>query len=438
MKYILIFILSILQTICLAVVNAKTFGAKGDGIQNDAPHLNGAIAKALSLGEDLFIPSGTYKCIQSGSDPKIVRMDQPGVKKITIFGEAGTKITTEQPSGCLFYIYNKNTNVTVKDIFFENTHGITMNQTNALQLSGTNSNSIQNFTIQNCRFEGFSTAISAQGVRGLLIQNNVFESPRGHDNAQNNSQPAVYIWLADNANGQCFDVKILNNQVNGYTGKDITNTTTKRPMDGFVFGIAYGILIKGNIIRNLSEEHIALQPHNSFTDSKDSVLITENKFYQLIPPGSMKEGAPLLSNYGVRTDCNNVTISNNDFYDYTIGVLIYPLHIPTLKLHNYKISSNRFYSPNSKLYNVTEAIKIQSNPANPVDNITISDNTITIEGIQLKSNRSVISIYDCTKVNILNNTISGQNINLNGYSLDGILTKGCMNVVNKPNILNFK
>ncbi len=432
MKHVFLLIFFISKTLCIAL-DAKSCGAKGDGIQDDAPYLNAAIAKALLLGEDLFIPSGTYKCIQFSYNSKILKMDQSGIKKIKIYGEAGTKITTTQPSGCILFICYQSKDVVIENIFFENTHGITMNQTGAIQLLGTNKNAIQNFSIQNCRFEGFSTAITAQGVRGLVIQNNIFESPKGHDNAQNNSEPAVFIWLADNSNGQCFDVKIVNNQVNGYTGKDILTTTTKRPMDGFVYGTAYGIQIKGNIIRNLSEEYIALQAHHTFINSEDSVLITANKLYQSIPIGSVKEASPLISNYGIRIECNNVSIVDNDFYDYTVGILIYPFQYTALELHNQKIYKNRFYAPKNKSYHVKEAIKIQASPTSPAHDIAIQNNVISIDGIQLKSNRSILSIYDCKNVTIVNNTISEQNIELNGYLLNGILTERCFNVVNKNN-----
>jgi len=437
-KYAVVPVFFFICTICLGL-NVKTCGAKGDGIQDDSKYLNAAIEKALLLGEDLFIPSGTYKCEQFSSGyTKILRMDQPGVKKIRIYGEAGTKITTSQALGCILYIYDKNENVTIEHIFFENTHGITMTQTNAIQLLGTNQNAIHNFTIQHCRFEGFSTAISGQGVKGLIIQNNIFASPRGHDNAQDNSQPAAYIWLADNFNGQCFDVKILNNEVSGFTGADITKTKTLRPMDGFVIAIAYGILIKGNIMRNFSEEHIVLQPKITFVHSTDSAWITGNHFYQAIPSGSMKNGSLLDANYGIRAECNNLMITDNSFHDYSLGILMRPFEFPKLTDHTITITGNKFSSAGNKVYHVREAIKIQGCVAYPATDILISNNIITIGGIQVKSNRSVIALYDCKNVNIQNNTITGQNIDLNGYTFSGLLTERCINLVSEKNNIRLK
>ena len=313
-----------------------------------------------------------------------------------------------------------------------------MNQTNAIQLLGTNKNAIKNFIIRNCRFEGFSSAIVTQGVQGLTIQNNIFESPKGHDNAQNGSQPAVFIWLADNSNGQCFDVKILNNSVNGYTGNDITQTTTRRSMDGFVYGSAYGIKIEGNITRNLCEEHLLFQPQTTHTNLNYPVLITGNQFYLSIPSESVKEGATLISNYGIRADCNNVNIYNNDFYDYSLGVLIWPFQYSNLSQHGYNISGNRFYSARTASYHVREAIKIQGSLKNPANNIVVSNNVIDIDGITMKSSRAVVAVYDCNQVSITNNNIFAQNIILNGYIFSGILSEACTDVKNENNEFRYK
>ncbi|MGN6646936.1 MAG: hypothetical protein ACTHJT_10450 [Cytophaga sp.] len=432
-RYSLLSGLFLLHLIAVAL-DAKSVGAKGDGIQEDAPYLNLAIARALLIGEDLFIPAGTYKCEQFGSPyNKILLMDQPGVKTIRIYGEAGTKITTSQPKGCLLYIFNNNLNVSIENIFFENTHAITLEQTNALQLLGTNENLIINFTVRNCRFEGFSTAISAQGVKGLFIYNNVFASPRGHDDAQDSSAPAVYIWLADNANGQCYHVKIVNNVADGYTGSNVALTHTKRAMDGFVIAIAYGLEIISNETRNFSEEHLIVQPPKTFPDSKDTTFIEGNKFFQAIPLGSMKNGTVLNANYGIRAECNYLKINNNIFNDFSLGILMLPFEIKGWNQHSVMISANKFYSAKTAFYHVREAIKIQGNGTNPAADITISGNSIQINSIVVKSNRSAISLYDCKNVLLENNRITLQGLTLNGFTYTPFLKLRCLNVVSKNN-----
>ncbi len=411
-------------------IDVKWFGVKGDGVTDDTILINNAVNTALNLKKDLFFPAGIYLVNQSytsingsGSNSRSINIDKNIVKKIKIFGEAGTKITTSRTTGAILYFYFRCTDCIIDNIFFENTHGITTNQTTGIFLQGLGANQIKNFKITNCRFEGFSSAIVAQGVQGLTINSNIFEAPLGHDNAQNNDQPAVFVWLADNGNGQCYDVKVTNNYANGYTGSDITTTITKRPMDGFVFGRVYGLVYQNNTTRNLAHEHILLSPNTINPNYNYPVLITNNQFYQAIPAGSIWNGEPLISNYGIRADCNNVTIYNNDFFDYSVGVLIYPFQFPTLKAFGYKISNNRFYSPKSENYNVTNAIKVQGYNLNNKQayNIVITDNKIQIEGIQLKNNTSVILIYDCEEIRVLNNNIFVKDIKLNLFSLTGIL-----------------
>lgn len=416
------------------ILDVRSFGAKGDNIQEDSTFINNAITSALSKGQDLFFPSGTYKCNSFITGQTYsVKIDQTGVKKIRIFGEGGTKITTNNTSGMIFFVYYQCKDTVIENIFFESTHGLTQNQTNAFFLAGTGENAIQNFTFRNCRFEGFSTAVSFQGVKGLTIENCVFEAPLGHDNAQNNAQPAVFVGMGDNNNGQCYDIKILNNLVNGYTGADITTTVTQRPMDGFIYGPAYGIQIIGNITRNLCEEHIAVAPVVTFSGLTYPTLISNNQFYQGLPSGCTKSGSPLISNYGVRADCNNVTISNNEFIDYTQGVLIYPLGYPNLKQHTFNVNANKFYSPRSSMYNVTEAIKIHSPTGNTTYNVNVSNNFIDIDGIQLKQYTNVIAMYNLNKVSFSNNNIFKQNVNVNGFGLVDIISGTCTNIITYNN-----
>lgn len=410
------------------MIDVKSFGAKGDGIQDDAPFINLAIASALSTGQDLFISSGVYLCnsVAVGSKGSIV-VNQYGVKTIRIYGEKGTKITTSLSSGCILQVYNKAKDIIIENVFFESTHPITQNQTNAIYLQGLSGNGIENTILSGCRFEGFSTAISLSGCKNVLIEKNVFNAPLGHDNAQDNTSPAVFIWMSDNANGQCYDVKIINNIANGFTGSDITTTTTKRPMDGFVYGTAYGILISGNTTRNFCEEHIAISPNITYPNLNYPVLITDNMFYQSIPLGSLKNSLPLISNYGVRTDISNVIIVNNTFFDYTTGILILQIQYPTVKQFGYTIQNNTMFSPKGSNYNMTYAILIRGTLNNTVDNTVISDNQITIDGTQLKRQVTAISISDMNKLVFVNNTIFTNNIDLNGFTFLPTSVTRCTN-----------
>ena len=191
-------------------------------------------------------------------------------------------------------------------------------------------------------------------------------------------------------------------------------------------------------MRNFSEEHIVLQPKITFVHSTDSAWITENHFYQAIPSGSMKKGSLLDANYGIRAECNNLMITDNSFHDYSLGILMRPFEFPKLTAHTITITGNKFSSAGSKVYHVREAIKIQGCAAYPASDIIILNNVITVGGIQVKSNRAVISLYDCKNVNIQNNTITGQDIDLNGYAFSGLLTERCINLVSEKNHIRLK
>lgn len=418
------------------MIDVKTIGAKGDGIQEDSTYINLAIDQALKTGQDVFIPSGTYKCNQFiTGNTTTIKIAQSGIKKIKIYGEKGTKITTSNDSGSImFFMYNL-VDTTIQDIFFENTHDITLNQTNAIRCMGTGANLIKNLNIKNCRFEGFSTALSIQGVIGLNIIDNIFEAPKGHDNAQNNSSPAVFVWLFDNQNGQCYDVEIIGNNANGFTGTDINNTVTKRPMDGFVYGTAYGMLISNNITRNLCEEHIAIAPLTIYPNLNYPILISNNIFYQGIPSGCTKNNAPLISNYGVRTDCNNVTITDNVFFDFTCGVLVYGLDYPTLKQSNYMITNNKFYSPRNNMYKIYYAIKIAGSVNNLTSNVIILNNMFDIDNTTLNTNLTIIGLYNCERLNVENNYIFKKNIVLGSFTVSDIVINNSLDYISNNNIV---
>lgn len=427
MRNLLLIILLFTASLSFAQLSAASYGATPNDTTDDTSEINDAIAAAIASGNDLFIPAGSYKVNlfspygASFSSNKSLRIDRSTENRIRIFGEKGTKITTNIASGVLFYVYYKNIDCTIENIFFENTHAVTTNQTTGIQIFGTSSNQVKNFTVKNCRFEGFSTAILAQGVVGLTIENNIFEAPLGHDNAQNNDQPAVFVWLQDNANGQCYDVIVKGNFANGFTGTDITTTTTKRPMDGFLFGYVYGLVYANNVTKNLAHEHVLISTNVTYPDLNVPVLIEGNFFNQVIPAGSMWLGAPLKSSYGVRIDCDNVSITNNNFYNFTVGIMIRPYDFPSLVGRNYIVTDNKFFAPKDTSYDVKQAINIQGAIANRARNILVTNNFIDVEFIKLKNTRSLIQIYDSENIRCFRNFFFTGTIYYNSYTLNAIL-----------------
>jgi hypothetical protein len=61
------------------VVSVKDFGATGDGVTNDAAAIQAALTAAASLGKDVLVPAGTYRCSATIAVPA----------NVMLFGEGG-------------------------------------------------------------------------------------------------------------------------------------------------------------------------------------------------------------------------------------------------------------------------------------------------------------------------------------------------------------
>jgi hypothetical protein len=391
-------------------LNVKDFGARGDGLTDDTQAINQALSAAHKQARNLYFPAGTYLCNTLDADQRILHFDAGGLSDISLYGDGdSSRITTSLNTGSmLLYIwaYMPDLRFTIKSLFFENTHGMVTSLTAGLFLQGTKGRQFTNVLISQCRFEGFGNAIGGQGVSGWTITQNKFGSPRGHDNAKNDVEPAVYCWFADNEQGYCTDVTITNNLADGYTGTGpITDLVTKRAMDGFVYGTGYRFTITGNTTRNFSEEHYALAPQDTFPDSVAKVKINGNYIDCVIPPGSMDNDTKKHRiNYGIRCDINNAVITNNEIHNYTYGIMVRGVEYPQKLLHNYRITGNKLYAADDTVnYDVQAAISIQGNAFNTIKNIVISDNEIHAPTLRSKGPFRGIELFDMEKGVIQNN-----------------------------------
>ena len=288
-----LYLLLLIRTLLFSAppsLNVHDFGATGDGVTDDTQAIN----KALQAGHDqqanVYFPSGTYLCNTVDTGGNILTMLTYGLQGITIYGDGNTSVITtslNQGSVLLFILaYGPCSNFTVKNLSFQNTHGIITAQTRALFFLGKQSQYFTNLTVSGCYFNGFSTALGGQGINTWTITTNYFGSPQGHDNAKNDTDPAVFLWLYDNSNGLCNHVTITNNIADGYSGTGpVSALVTHRPMDGFVFGTAYGITITGNTTQHFSEEHYNLQPRATYPNDTSTTLITGNYLDCSLPPG---------------------------------------------------------------------------------------------------------------------------------------------------------
>lgn len=84
-------------------LNVRDFGAKGDGVTDDAPAIRKALEKA-NTGKirRVFIPAGRYFLKALPGDPQLCIFDLKQYKNVFIGGEKGTVLITETARGPLF------------------------------------------------------------------------------------------------------------------------------------------------------------------------------------------------------------------------------------------------------------------------------------------------------------------------------------------------
>ena len=415
-----------LKRIFQGAINVRWFGATGDGISDQTAFLNLALAASHTQKKDLYIPGGTYLCNQLDPNHHILFFDAANTNNQTIYGDGpSSRITTSvATNSVLLYVraYSSCTNLTLKSLFLESTHSLTNQYTEGLFLQGNWAQYLAETLVTECVFEGFSTAIGCQGLNGISISTNTFGAPKGHDNAENNTKPAVFIWLYDNTNGYCSNISIMNNVASGYTGTAaITALTTKRPMDGFIYGTGYGYVISGNVTSNFSEEHIAIAPPASFPHLLKPILIAGNVLDGSIPKGAMNpDGSPHTSNYGIRCDAGNTVIDKNTLNNFTQGIMIRTTNYPQLSEGLFMITSNILnaagYQDGLQVHN---AISVQGSLANRLHNISIEHNVINVPNSSTLNGFNGILVYDTDTAFVSNNTITVGTLlapkNINSY-----------------------
>jgi len=363
-------------------LNVHDFGAKGDGVTDDTRAIN----KALQAGHDqqanVYFPAGTYLCNTVDNSGNILTFDCGSTNNLTLYGDgSSTVITTSLNTGTvLLYIraYAASSGTTVKNLSLQNTHGLITQQTRGLFITGTGAQNLSNITVSGCYFNGFSTALGAQGITNFTVNSNYFGSPLGHDNAKDDTDPAVFLWCYDNSNGRCYNIVVTNNTADGYTGTGpMSALVTHRPMDGFVFGTGYRWTITGNTTRHFSEEHYNLSPRATYPNDTSTTLISNNYLdCSLVSGTANSDGTPHRTNYGIRCDISNAVITNNTLVNYTYGIIVRGVEYPTTTLHSYVITGNQLHAATDTVnYDVTAGILIQSN-ANPVTDVRMMNNDI--------------------------------------------------------------
>ena len=314
-------------------------------------------------------------------------------------------------------------------------------------MQGTGGQNFSNVKVANTTFSGFGGALQGQGINGLEINHNKFLSPRGHDESAYGSTPAVNIWLFENANGLCEDVKIHHNFADGFSGSvDISSTVSKRAMDGFVYGYAYGMDIYENTTQNFIEEHYAiaspvLQPQTTAT-----MHIRDNLIYAAIKAGSqLDNGSAKKSNYGIRSEASHATIERNIILDYTLGILVRTFDHPTVAAKNIAIKNNQLSSAaDANRYKMSSAIYVIGNTTYPLDNVEISQNSITMNISPALQVYSAFLISNTANSSVSDNAFKQGFVNFSSNQLIGRDYSKVTNIVDSNNsvtgadILPFK
>ena len=350
----------------------------------------------------------------------------------------------------MFFFLGAYVHCIIDNIFFQNTHPLPsgnpspIGQTNALYLFGTGSVANKGFTVRGCHFEGFSTAITLNGTEDTRIEQCSFSAPYGRDNAQGtNQQPAVYIWMVSNSNGEVINPGIIDCYANGYSGTSpiATGTASKMPMDGFIYGTPEGGLFSGNVLKNMGQELIFVSP---YTDSPSTrpVMISNNIVDCAIPAGSVSisnPSVPATANYGIRSEAKNSVITGNTITNVTQGILQYAYTLYNYQFKRWQIQDNVIqFTTNSAMapqygiyvqgYNSSTTTRVQY--PNIVNNTLIAD-SLTLNGSDL----NVLNVNDADSALVTGNTLILGKVTRAGHVINFSNMTSCYNASYKDNVI---
>jgi hypothetical protein len=424
-------------------VNVKNYGAKGDGINDDTQEINAAFVVAKSAGKSIYFPAGTYVCNgKSTTDNNSLILNAGGLNNIAIFGDGDVSHITSSinTKATLLYIYAyaKSANLHIFNLKFSSSHSPALAEYQyGIFLQGTGGQNFSEVKIANTTFSGFGGALQGQGIKGLEVDHNNFLSPRGHDESVYGSTPAVNIWLFENANGRCEDVKIHHNFADGFSSADINSTVSKRGMDGFVYGYAYGMDIYENTTQNFIEEHYALAFPVMQPQTLTSIHIHNNYIYAAIKAGSLLDnGNAKKSNYGIRSDASHVLIDSNKFFDYSLGILVRTFDNPMIAAKDIVIKNNQLSSAtDANQYAMSSAIYVIGNTIYPLDNLDISHNVITMNISPALQIYDAFLISNTENSSIHDNEIKQGFVNFSSNQLIGRNYSKVINIIDFNNII---
>jgi hypothetical protein len=254
------------------------FGAKGDGVSNDQPAIQDALAHASAdpsgNTQVIFDPGKTYLLQGLGTNSLPVhllwRRSSPG--SVALIGNNAILECNSLGTTMLqFWGYAQNS--TVQDLTFTNFHGYTTSTADATTgiafqsvSSGSDTSShITNITITNCTLAGFAEGMAFAGAENISIISNNFLMPLGRDSGtgSNGDPPNVGIRLflgpteeTDYNGNYTRNFTIAGNYYNGCSSSSPLLNTSHLCGDGFIWGYALQLHAYNNTISNFSFEGI--------------------------------------------------------------------------------------------------------------------------------------------------------------------------------------
>jgi hypothetical protein len=311
------------------------FGATGDGVADDSQPIQDAIDYCIANGNTtLIIPEGTYLLASKATghaENAIIQAFQgwSGTGTLNIIGQGKAVLTTTltDPKSMLRF-YGPWYNSSVSGLTFRNTGVIGFTEKIGLQVIGSASNDNEDFTVDNCDFEGFSLGMALTGATRTTIKNSRWGNPRGRDDGTSTTTgfPNVGIRVDSGGGGVVRNLRIMNNYYSGYTGEDIVTDapTSQRPADGFLWGRFDGGIISGNYIEHYFVEGLYGAEWSVGAQTNEGLPITVESNTIVGNFTGDATGAATQAIWGIRWDLENSTIQNNHIREVGTGVLIRP------------------------------------------------------------------------------------------------------------------
>lgn len=309
------------QTTGSQIVSVQTFGALGDGMNDDRPAIQAALDYAQTLGQATVVfPAGTYLLRSSTAAYGQLKLAAWGTPfSVNLIGTNAT-LETAMTGSPVLEVEGFWRNSKIQGLTFLNTHGLTADQTTGIEFAGGAPNAVTNWTITHNTFRNFSRGVTVWGVTGLTVSNNTFLLDKGRDSGTgvNVAQPTVGIWMFDNSpNGMSDQITI---QGNTYNGCLTAGTASKLCGDGFVLGMARHATVTQNVVSGFSFEGIFLQTDlANGVKFPSQISITNNLLHATAVTGDVAGGGQ----WGIRCDTDACSISQNTITDAITGIEVY-------------------------------------------------------------------------------------------------------------------